>query len=81
MKNFRYLFVSSLASEDFEIVSTLLTFTSTISSVQVQVPIIDDNISESSEDFVANLTLITADIEVDINPGQATIIINDNDGM
>ena len=69
-----------LAGEDFELVSMLLTFTSTISSIQVQIPIIDDSVGESPEDFVGNLTLITADVDVDINPSQAIIVIQDDDG-
>ena len=74
------IFYICLAGEDFEMVSTFLTFTSTTSSVQVQVPIIDDSVDEYEEDFVANLTLITTDVEVDINPSQAIIVIHDDDG-
>ena len=50
-------------------------------SIQVPISVTDDDLSESREEFVANLTLVTIDLVVEVIPSQATIIIIDNDGM
>ena len=68
--------------EDFGLVSRLLIFSSYMRIVAVEVPIIDDNRIEPREEFTANLTLVDAadDLEVDIAPAQTTITIIDDDG-
>ena len=58
-----------------------MTFNSETTSVQVSVTVFDDDQSEPREEFMANLTLITTDLDVEITPGTATINIIDNDGM
>ena len=68
------------APEDFSSVSTPLTFNSDVTNIQVQILIVDDSESESVENFLANLTMITDDVNVEIIPDQATIFITDNDG-
>ena len=62
-------------------ISRFLTFTGGITSLQVPVVIVDDSIREPSEEFVANITVITTDLEVVVDPDQTIIIIIDNDGM
>ena len=68
------------APEDFEIVLQFLTFSSEVTSIQVPISVTDDDQGESQEEFVANLTLVTIDLVVEITPDQATIIIIDDDG-
>ena len=72
--------MSTAAPEDFVSVSTLLTFGEGVTRQLVPVTIVDDNDSESSEEFIANVTLVDTDLEIDTTPGQTTVIIRDNDG-
>ena len=68
------------APEDFLTVSRLLTFSGGVTRQEVSVTIVDDRDSESSEEFVANVTLVDTDLDIETTPGQTTVIISDNDG-
>ena len=46
----------------------------------VTIPITDDNVVESIENFFASLSLRTAGANVVINPATTEIMINDDDG-
>ena len=61
-------------------VSTLLTFSEVVTRGVVPVAIVDDNNSESMEKFIANVTLVDTDLEIETTPGQTTVSITDNDG-
>ena len=79
MKRLKF-FVFRTAPEDFVSVSTLLTFSEGVRRLEVPVTIVDDSDSETLEEFIANITLTDTDLEIDITPGQTTVIIRDNDG-
>ena len=49
--------------------------------LEVDIPIVDDAISEGIEQFFARLTLAEVGTQVQLNPNEATIEITDNDGM
>lgn len=48
---------------------------------EVDIPIVDDVISEESEQFFVRLTLAEVGTDIQLNPDEATIVITDNDGM
>ena len=57
-----------------------LTFTPTNTAAEFSVPITDDRVFEPSpEDFEAELTLVTVDPGVVIEPSLATVLITDDD--
>ena len=62
---------------DYTSVSRSLTFNSAVTTQMVEVPIIDDHIVEHSE--VINLTLVSTDSAVILNPSASTITIEDVD--
>ena len=72
---------TSPATADFGSVSPTLIFSSTITSINVPVNITDDMLVEVSENFFGNITLISTDANVTVNPAEATITIEDDDGM
>ena len=63
---------------DYTHVSRSLTFNAAITTQMVEVPIIDDHIVEHSE--IINLTLVSTDSAVILNPSTSTITIEDVDG-
>ena len=62
---------------DYTNVSRSLTFNAAVTNQMVEVPIIDDQIVEHSE--VINLTLVSTDSAVILNPSTTTITIHDVD--
>ena len=62
---------------DYTGVTSTLTFDATVSTQVVVVPILDDNVVEDSE-FI-NVTLVSADRAVTLNPATARITIEDTD--
>ena len=62
---------------DYTPVSQSLTFNAAVTTQMVVVPIIDDDIVEHSE--VINLTLVSTDSAVILNPSTTTITIEDVD--
>ena len=60
---------------DYRPVSRSLTFNATVTTQMVEVPIIDDHIVEYSE--IINLTLVSTDSAVILNPSTSTITIED----
>ena len=65
------------AGMDYTFVSQSLTFNSAVTTQMVAVPIIGDHIVEHSE--VINLTLVSTDSDVILNPSASTITIEDVD--
>ena len=63
------------AGMDYAPVSRSLTFNAAVITQVVEVPIIDDHIDEQSE--IINLTLVSADSAVILNPSTSTITIKD----
>ena len=47
----------------------------------VEIPILNDEETEDTEQFFAQLTLVHSDADVQLVPDRATIEIVDNDGM
>jgi len=62
---------------DYIFVSTNLTFDAAVTTQMVAIPIIDDQIIENSE--IINLTLVSTDSAVILNPSTSTITIEDED--
>ena len=62
---------------DYTYVSRSLTFNDAVTTQMVEVPIIDDHIVEQSE--IINLTLVSTDSAVILNPSTSTITIQDVD--
>ena len=60
---------------DYTPVSRDLTFNAAVTTQIVEVPIIDDDIVEHSE--IINLTLVSTDSAVILNPSTSTITIED----
>ena len=58
----------------------LLTFNSNTGRVLVNVSIIDDDVDENQEDLFTRLRLESVDASVSVAPGEATILIVDDDG-
>ena len=69
-----YLYAAGI---DYTPVSRSLTFNAATTSQMVEVPIIDDNIVEHSE--IINLSLVSTDSAVILNPSTSTITIEDVD--
>ena len=64
---------------DYLSVDTFLTFSPSVENISFPVTIVDDLVDEPSEEFFAELMLITV-TNVTINPESATVTINDDDG-
>ena len=62
---------------DYTPVSKSLTFNAAVTTQMIEVPIIDDDIVENSE--IINLTLVSTDSAVTLNPSSSMIIIEDVD--
>ena len=71
-------FILPSATEDYAITSSNLTFSATMSSQRVTIPIREDTIVESSETIIVTLT--SADPAAILNPPSATVTIEDNNG-
>ena len=72
---------SHIAPGDYTTVTQTLTFNSTTSSVDIQVPIIDDDLLEDPEMFFGMISN-PSDSRVTLNPARANVTIEDfEDGM
>ena len=65
------------ASSDYTTVSIDLTFNSGTTTQTVMIPIIGDNVVESTESFTVSLT--SADSAVTLNPSTTTVTIQNDD--
>ena len=65
------------ASSDYTTVSVDLTFNSGTTTHTVMIPIIGDNVVESTESFTVSLT--SADSAVTLNPSTTTVTVQDDD--
>ena len=72
-----YLYGHVTAGLDYTPVSRGLTFNAAVTTQMVEVPILDDHIVEHSE--IINLTLVSTDSAVILNPSTSTITIQDVD--
>ena len=70
---------SPSAPGDYTSVTRQLSFNSAATLFNVVVPIINDNLTELVESFLANLRLVSAVGRVDIAPSQANINIQSDD--
>ena len=66
------------APSDYTSVSMDLTFNSGTTNQTVMIPIVGDNVVESTESFTVSLT--TGDSAVTLNPSTTTVTIQDDDG-
>ena len=65
---------------DYQDISLNLTFGPNLTRIPVDIPIEDDSIVESIENFFSALTLVTTEANVLLSPQQTEIRINDDDG-
>ncbi|WP_171037066.1 Calx-beta domain-containing protein [Maribacter algarum] len=71
---------TALNPEDFVTTTGTLTFTPTVGSLDIQVPITDDNIIEVSENFTVVLSNVQSNLGLGIvGPDTANTTINDDD--
>ena len=74
---------SALNPGDFVTTTGTLTFTPTVNSLEIQIPITDDSVIESTEDFTVELSNIQSNIGIGFVDGNTTNTangtINDND--
>ena len=66
------------APSDYTTVTMDLTFNSGNTNQTVMIPIVGDNVVESTESFTVSLT--SADSTVTLNPSTTTVTIQDDDG-
>ena len=66
------------APSDYTSVTRGLTFNSGTTTQTVMVPIVGDNVVESTESFTVSLT--SADSAVTLSPSTTTVTIQDDDG-
>ena len=59
----------------------MLEFGASATRFEVDISIMDDSVSEVSEQFFARLTLVVTGTDVQLSPDEATIEITDDDGM
>ena len=71
-------FLITLATVDFDVTSSDLIFNTATSSQIVIIPILEDVFLENSETI--NVTLTSVDSAAILNPANAVIAIEDNDG-
>ena len=64
---------------DFFPIDQTLIFSGEVTEVNITVMIVDDQANEMTEEFTANLRLVTSDANVIINPNVTTVFIVDND--
>ena len=74
---FTYFFFLHAAGIDYTPVSRSLIFNAAVTTQVVEVPIVDDHIVEQSE--IINLTLVSTDPAVILNPSTTTVTIKDVD--
>ena len=82
VKGLRYILIFPLfpaAPGDYTSVTRQLSFNSAVTAFNVFVPIINDNLIEQVESFLANLRLVSAVGSVSIAPPQATVSIQSDD--
>lgn len=73
--------LSLIANEDYTADVGELIFTSTMTSQQVSIDIIDDNRFETdSESFSVTLELPDSNERITINPASAEVLLTDDDG-
>ena len=75
---FCYAF-THLAGEDYVDDTTSLVFDSGTASVSVSISILNDTLHETAESFLASLT--TMDSDVDLDPDNTVVHILDDDGQ
>ena len=77
-----HVFFYITAGLDYNETVEILIFNSTLQRIIVEVPIVQDEFSESNEQFSANLSIVESNgIKVDLSPEQAIVNITDEKGM
>ena len=76
---FHSILPSPSAPGDYTSVTRQLSFDNTTTEFNVSVPIIDDDLTELEETFLANFRLVSAVGRVYIAPSQATVNIQSDD--
>ena len=74
---------TALSGSDYESVDMTITFDPDNTRILVTVPVLEDDIDEADEDILARLGLEPGDLDLSvlIQPDEAVLIIEDNDGM
>ena len=78
-KNFDFFFF--IVPIDYTTIIQELSYDQSNTQREVRIPITDDDIVESMERFLGQLTLVTTGVMVQLSPQETEILIIDNDGM
>ena len=76
-----FIFYLHLDPSDYITTTQIISFTSgeTVgSTVNISIPVIDDNIAETLESFIGGLHLISSNLVVTVTPNRTQIFINDD---
>ncbi len=68
-----------IGGDDYSSITQILTFTPTVSTQTVSVPIINNDVLEPEENFEGILSVSTANSRLTLRPDIANIVIGDND--
>lgn len=71
---------STAAGDDYQMLTRQLEFTSEVTSVNIPITLLDDNIVEGDESFAANIENMANTEDVMLNPATAVVTITDDDG-
>ena len=71
---------TALSDSDYQSVNQTLTFSPTNTTITISVPILDDQVDEDREFFIVKLALVNEQQNVQIQPDEATVFVEDNDG-
>ena len=71
---------TALSDSDYQSVNQTLTFSPINTAITISVPILDDQVDEDQEFFIVKLVLVNEQQNVQIQPDEATVFVEDNDG-
>ena len=71
---------TALSDSDYQSVNQTLTLSPINTTITISVPILDDQVDEDREFFIVKLVLVNEQQNVQIQPDEATVFVEDNDG-
>ena len=71
---------TAFSDSDYQSVNQTLTFSPINTTITISVPILDDQVDEDQEFFIVKLVLVNEQQNVQVQPDEATVFVEDNDG-
>ena len=71
---------TALSGSDYQNINQTLTFSPINTTITISVPILDDQVDEDQEFYIVKLVLVDEQQNVQIQPDEATVFVEDNDG-